>query len=101
MIRKPPRDAVAWAAQFDAVALHLDVDLIDFEDFPLAENTRRKEALAFETVMTSLKILMSAPNLAALTVTEVNPDHDPGGNLDLFCARLSDAVLGGLAERSA
>ena len=87
------REALDWAAGFDAVALHFDVDLIDFEDFPLSENARRKRALAFDTVMTALGVLLMAQNLAALTVTEVNPDHDPGGNLERFCERLGDVVL--------
>ena len=87
------REALDWAAGFEAIALHFDIDLIDFEDFPLSENVRRKQALTFDAVMTALGVLLLAPNLAALSVTEVNPDHDPGGNLERFCERLRDVVL--------
>ncbi|MCS6626856.1 arginase family protein [Roseibacterium beibuensis] len=89
------REALDWALGFDALVLHFDVDLIDFEDFPLSENLRRKQALTFDAAMTALGLLLSAPKLAALTVTEVNPDHDPGGNLERFCECLTDDMMRG------
>lgn len=89
------REALDWAVGFDALVLHFDVDLIDFEDFPLSENVRRKQALTFGVAMTAIGVLLSAPKLAALTVTEVNPDHDTGGNLERFCERLRNDLVRG------
>ena len=85
-------EAARWMKQFPTVAVHFDVDLVDFEDFPLAENSRRKEALSFESAMTSLCRILECERVAALTVTEVNPDHDPGGNIEDFVSRLVDAI---------
>lgn len=88
------RAAIDWAARFDALAIHFDVDVIDFEDFPIAENTRRKQALALGQAMTALSVLLSAPNLAALTISEVNPDHGAkdGSTISAFAARLAQAL---------
>jgi arginase len=44
--------------------------------------------------MASLNILLSAPNLAALTVTELNPDHgeSDGSTLRQFAEALANAL---------
>jgi arginase len=67
--------ALDWGQRFDHLLIHLDVDVIDFENFPIAENTRRKMGLTFEQVIAALEALLQAPNWSALTITEVNPDH--------------------------
>lgn len=92
-----------WARRFDRLLVHLDVDVLDYLDMPLAENTRRNEGLRFDQLMAALRPLLQAPNWAALTVTEVNPDHGErdGSTLRLFVAALADALanvprLGGL-----
>jgi arginase len=69
--------AVAWAAAHDRLVVHLDVDVLAFTDFPIAENTRRRPGLTLEELTTSLGFLLAAPNWRALTITEVNPDHAP------------------------
>jgi arginase len=55
--------------------VHFDVDVIDFTDAPLSENTGRniglKQAAAFEV----LGELLTDPRVTALTVTELNPQH--------------------------
>ena len=73
--------------------------MIDFEDFPIAENIRRKAAFRFDQVMAALDVLLSAPNLAALTVCEVNPDHGSRGWFDdaRFAERLAGALAPSLA----
>jgi arginase len=68
---------VAWAQRFERVLIHLDVDVLDFVDFPLAENVRRDPGLTFDALSSALDVLLAAPNVAALTITEVNPDHAP------------------------
>ena len=45
----------------------------------------------------ALRVLMQAPNAAALTVTEVNPDHAPD-EAHTF-ARLNEVLVGALTGR--
>jgi len=85
-------EACHWMQKFETVAVHLDVDLIDFEDLPLAENTRRKVALPFGVARRALKKILASPRVAALTLTEINPDHDSGGALARFVGFLVDAL---------
>lgn len=90
------RHAVAWGATRSALLVHLDADAIDFEDFPLAENIRRKCGLRYADAMAALGELMRAPNLATLTVCEINPDHGraDGSTLRSFAAGLAAAIAG-------
>jgi arginase len=86
--------AIAWCRSFDQVLVHFDTDIIDFADFPIAENTRRQCGMTFEVAMNALQYILQAPNIAACTVTEINPLH-----CDLeqalvrkFTVRLADAI---------
>ena len=60
---------------------------------PLAENTRRNVGLKLEQLMIALTLLLAAPNFAALTVCEVNPDHGEadGSTLVTFADALADS----------
>jgi arginase len=69
--------AAAWAKPYSRLLVHLDVDVLAYTDFPIAENTRRCRGLNLEELTTALSYLLAAPNWRALTVTEVNPDHAP------------------------
>lgn len=93
------RRALAWAERFPTLLIHFDVDAIDFEDFPIAENIRRKAGLRFDQVMAALDVLLTAPNLAVLTVCEVNPDHGSadGSTIRTFAQRLAGALAPTLA----
>jgi arginase len=71
------RRAVAWGARYSRLLIHLDVDVLSFTDFPIAENVRRCDGLSLEALSAALAPLVAAPNWRALTVTEVNPDHAP------------------------
>ena len=84
-----------WASQFERLLIHLDVDVLDFAVFPLAENTRRNYGLTFEQLMAALSELLSAPNWVGLTVTEVNPDHSDDVRLRRFVEMLARALAGG------
>jgi arginase len=88
--------AHGWARKFTRLLIHLDVDVVDFADMPLAENTRRNVGLKFDQLVAALRVLLSAPNWAALTVCELNPDHglSDGSTLRTFVAALSDAIAG-------
>lgn len=71
------RRAVAWGARYNRLLIHLDVDVLSFTDFPIAENVRRCDGLSFDALSAALAPLVTAPNWRVLTVTEVNPDHAP------------------------
>lgn len=88
------RAAIEWGSRFDRLLIHLDVDVIDYEDFPIAENTRRKVGLSFSQTMTCLTGLLQARNWAALTITEVNPDHGlaDGTTIRDFAGAISYAI---------
>jgi arginase len=83
-----------WARQFAHLLIHLDVDVLDFADMPLAENTRRNAGLRFEQLVAALRVLVAAPNWTTLTVCELNPDHghDDGSTLRGFIDALSAAI---------
>ncbi len=96
-VRRDPegaaRRAVDWAAGFGRLLVHLDVDVLDYADFPIAENVRRGLGLSYGELMAALGVILAAPNLRALTVAEVNPDHceDPVGQIG--------RLVGDLVER--
>jgi len=64
-----------WAHNFELLLVHLDVDVLDYLDMPLAENVRRNVGLRFSQLMEAMDVFLTAPNFAALTVCELNPDH--------------------------
>jgi arginase len=79
-----PEGAAARARELvedrcDRLLVHFDVDVIDFTDTPLSENWGRNEGLAYEAALRALDALLASTRLAALTVTELNPDHTEQG----------------------
>ena len=92
--RAAERVVNGWARKFERLLIHLDVDVLDFADMPLAENTRRNVGLKFDQLMAALTVFLNAPNWTALTVCELNPDHGliDGSTLRTFVAALSDAI---------
>jgi arginase len=83
-----------WATRFERLLVHLDVDVLDYVDMPLAENNRRNVGLTFDQLVTSLGPLLRAPNWATLTVSELNPDHGEadGSTVRTFAEALADAL---------
>jgi arginase len=83
-----------WARRFGRLLVHLDLDVLDFADMPLAENTRRNVSLQFHHLMASLRMFLAAPNWAALTIAELNPDHgeSDGSTLRTFADGSADAL---------
>ena len=69
------RAVAALAERCERLLVHFDVDVIDFTDVPLSENTGRNEGLAYDDAIAALGPLLASPKLAALTITELNPDH--------------------------
>ena len=96
------RDPIATAraarkqmAGFDHLLVHFDIDLVDFNDLPLSENAGRGQGLPLHTTMAAIGELVRAPNLKALTVTELNPHH--GSEDGETIARFTQALVAAIA----
>lgn len=97
-VRDRPATAAeqAWArlaGRARHIVLHLDVDVLDTGLFPLA-NFPHFNGLTLDQLRTCLDVFGRQPELAAVVITEVNPDHDPGHDL---LPDLADAVATALA----
>jgi len=66
-----------WARSFDRVLVHVDADVLDYDKFPIAENTGRRGGLDLPSLSRLLTVLCRLSSWRALTVTEVNPRHAP------------------------
>jgi arginase len=79
-------------ARARAIAVHFDVDVMDSAEIPLAD-WPHYDALSFGDAMRCLRVFVGSPKLAALVVTEINPDHDPDGLLvGQFIDAFADAL---------
>ncbi len=77
-------------AEGATIAVHFDVDSIDSGDLPLANFPHYGTGVPLATAGVVLRGLLAMPGVASLTLTEVNPTHDPdGGQL----ARYIDTVV--------
>lgn len=91
--------ARAWSAlrrDVEPVLLHFDVDVIDSTELPLANFPHFNEGLSERVAMRCLAEFCAAPGLAALVVTEINPDRDPDG---VLLDRFVDGLVVALADR--
>jgi arginase len=91
--RAAQRVVSGWGKKYERLLIHLDVDVLDYLDMPLAENCRRNVGLKFNELMASLRVFLSAPNWSALTICELNPDHGQsnGATLRAFVTALAAA----------
>jgi arginase len=65
----------------ETLAVHFDVDVIDFTDAPLSEHTGRNIGLKQDAAFSALTTILADPRVASLTITELNPDHgEPDGS---------------------
>jgi arginase len=76
--------------------VHFDVDVIDFSDVPLSENTGRGIGVGFDAALAAVGVLAAHDALLGLTVTELNPHHGAQDGADV--ARLAQALAGALAR---
>ena len=74
----------------DAVVLLI----VDFTNLPLSEERVRNRGLSFAQAMRVLGVLAADERFAALTITEVNPDHgaEDSSTTATFAAGLVDAL---------
>jgi arginase len=98
-VRDDPAGAARRALDIlapDRLLVHFDVDVVDFTDTPLSENTGRNEGLAYEQAAAALAVLLTSPVLAGVTVTELNPNHveEGAGSIE----RLARDLAGGLVR---
>jgi len=66
--------------------------VMDSAEMPLAD-WPHYDALSFGDAMRCLSVFVGSPKLAALVVTEINPDHDPDG---LLVRQFIDAFAGAM-----
>ena len=92
--REALRRATAGGRRF---LVHFDVDVIDFSDVPLSENTGRGIGVGFDAALAALGVLVAHEALLGLTVTELNPHHGAPDGSDV--ARLVHALAAALARR--
>jgi arginase len=91
------RTALSPLAGCDALAVHFDVDLVDFLDAPLAENTDRGIAPSLAACGEALRELLADTRVRALTITEFNPHHGSqnGDTTQRLLDVLVNAIRGG------
>ncbi|KAL9088628.1 MAG: hypothetical protein Q9165_006148 [Trypethelium subeluteriae] len=87
--------ALRWLEErVDYIVVYLDVDVIDPGQFPLC-NVPNWTGLGFEETMAAVKVFLKSEKSVALSVAEVNPDHDPGLEMT---GRLVDEIVDGLGS---
>ncbi len=85
-----------WAMHYERVAVHFDVDVVDFIDLPLAEAYHlRNTGLTYAQALAVLRVLLADSRIAGLSVAEVNPDHgaEDGSTLRAFASGLASLFL--------
>jgi arginase len=92
------RRALALLPPAAPLVIHADVDLIDFVDAPLSENTGRNIGVPLQAFAAALRTCVADPRFTALTVTELNPDHAVADEHAL--PRLTSALADALAQRT-
>jgi arginase len=89
-------EAVERAA--DTFVLHVDVDVLDFTDLPLADIPNaegQRVGLTGDELLGSVRTFAGSSRCAAVVLTEVNPDHLPDAEtLPRFAERFAEALAG-------
>jgi arginase len=75
------------------IMVHFDVDAVDSGDLPLANFPHYNTGVPLAAAREALTVLLAAPRLSAVVLTEVNPSYDPDGD---SLARYTEAVAGAL-----
>jgi arginase len=90
------RALASLTSRAERVLVHFDVDVVDFTDTPLSENTGRNEGITYEQAAAALAVLLASPNLAGVTITELNPDHveEGAGSIERLARDLSAGLTG-------
>jgi arginase len=82
-----------------AVVVHFDVDAVDSGDLALGNFPHYGTGVPLATASQVLQTLLTAPNLAAVVLTEINPTHDPTGDqLERYIEAVTGAFSGALTR---
>ncbi len=87
--------ASSLAERAETFLVHFDVDVLDFVEFPIADNAYvRNMGLTLVGAMGVLAGLTASPAFGGLVVTQVNPDHAAGQGplLEEFGDRLAASL---------
>jgi len=88
------RGALSALRDARRLIVHFDVDAVDSGDLPLANFPHYGTGVPLAAAREVLSVLFTAPALAAVVLTEVNPSYDPAGD---SLRRYIEAVTGALA----
>ena len=82
------------AGRHARLVVHFDVDVLDFVEFPIADNAyQRNQGLTLDDALAAVSVFAQSAAFAGLLVTEVNPDHAPNESLLVsFVERLAEAL---------
>jgi arginase len=74
--------------------VHLDVDVIDFTDCPIADVPQQGTGLEAQEAISCLKVFVRSPSFSGLTITEINPDHadEEGALLAAFAESIAEIL---------
>jgi len=83
-----------WATGFERILVHFDVDVVDFNDLPLAENYSKNKGLSYSQALQFLEVVLQSPKFAGLSLAEINPDHgaEDGSTIQRFAQDLSQLL---------
>jgi arginase len=90
--------ALEALADRERIVLHFDVDVVDFVDAPLSENTGRNVGVPLTAALDAAATVLADERVCACTLTELNPAHaaaDPGA-----LERLVEGLVAAVARRS-
>lgn len=76
------------------LVVHLDIDAVDSIDLPLAHFPHFNTGVSLEAAGECLAVLLASPELAAITLTEVDPLHDPD---DVYIPRFVRSLVSALS----
>ena len=74
--------------------VHLDVDVIDFTNCPIADVPQQGAGLEAREVISCVKVFVQSPKFSGLTITEINPDHadEEGAVLRVFAGSIAEVL---------
>jgi arginase len=81
-----------------AFALHFDVDVIRFADFPVANVPIHNEGLSFDQAIECIEVFAGSPRCVGVVITEINPDHATEELGQRFAAGIARALRGRIAN---
>ena len=87
--------ALAAVGERRSLAVHFDVDLVDFGQVPLSEHTGANQGIRFAQALVAFGELLKDPRVQIVTVTEHNPLHGASDGSDT--QRLADALAAACA----